>query len=579
MDLNELLSYKPAKSAGEKRALEGGERGPAPKALRTEASTGLAPHTKQNHSTSASSLDALSDEEKLKLLMSMDDDDDDDDEEVIDAGAIKRMLLSFEKKVLKNQEMRVKFPDMPDKFMESELELNDEVQKLHVMATTPEYYPILVETSTIQTILGLLSHDNSDISIAIIDLLQELSDEEAMTDSEEELEGLVDALLTEGVVALLVQNLERLDEKVREDYDGVHNILAIVENMCEVRSKEVCAAGGEQGLLAWLLKRVRVRAYDNNKLYAAEILAILLQENTPNQKVLGEKGGIDILLQSLAYYKRRDPSSTDEMEMVENLFDALCSALMFVPNRDRFLRGEGLQLMILMLKEKKMSRKSSLKVLNHAMINKEGADNCVKFIEVYGLRCLFPAFMKAPKKVIKAGGSEMEHEEHVCSIIVSLFKNVQGAQRERLVAKFVENDHEKVERLIELHFKYQRRLREADKLGKAEEEDEAERYLRQLDSGLYTLQMVDYIIAELCTSSASSIAARIGILLNQHGETLKSVKQTLYEYAENLGDSNSNADGQAAGTSAGAKSSNGKTDGSEAETSERTRLLELADKL
>lgn len=376
-----------------------------------------------------------------------------------------------------------------------------------------------------------------------------------------------------------MQNLERLDEKVKEDYDGVHNILAIMENMCEVRSKEVCAAGGEQGLLAWLLKRVRVRAYDNNKLYAAEILAILLQENTPNQKLLGEKGGIDILLQSLAYYKRRDPSSTDEMEMVENLFDALCSALMFVPNRDRFLRGEGLQLMILMLKEKKMSRKSSLKVLNHAMINKEGADNCVKFIEVYGLRCLFPAFMKTPKKVIKAGGSEKEHEEHVCSIIVSLFKNVRGAQRERLVAKFVENDHEKVERLIELHFKYQRRLREADKLGKAEEEDEAERYLRQLDSGLYTLQMVDYIIAELYTSSTSSITTRIGVLLNQHGETLKSVKQTLYEYAENLGDSNSNTDGQATETSAAVKSSNGKTDGSEAETSERTRLLELADKL
>jgi beta-catenin-like protein 1 len=112
------------------------------------------------------------------------------------------MLLSFEKKVLKNQEMRVKFPDMPDKFMESELELNDEIQKLHVVATVPEYYPILIETSAIQTILGLLNHDNSDISIAIIDLLQELTDEEAMVDSEEEMEGLVDTLLTEGVSIL-----------------------------------------------------------------------------------------------------------------------------------------------------------------------------------------------------------------------------------------------------------------------------------------------------------------------------------------------------------------------------------------
>lgn len=124
--------------------------------------------------------------------------------EVLDAGAIKRMLLSFEKKVLKNQEMRVKFPDMPDKFMESELELNDEIQKLHVVATVPEYYPILIETNIVQTILGLLSHDNSDISIAVIDLLQELSDEEAVTDSQEELEALVDTLLAEGVSRLAV---------------------------------------------------------------------------------------------------------------------------------------------------------------------------------------------------------------------------------------------------------------------------------------------------------------------------------------------------------------------------------------
>lgn len=32
-------------------------------------------------------------------------------------------------------------------------------------------------------------------------------------------------------------------------------------------------------------------------------------------------------------------------------------------NRDRFLRGEGLQLMNLMLREKKMSRNGSLKVI------------------------------------------------------------------------------------------------------------------------------------------------------------------------------------------------------------------------
>ncbi len=341
-----------------------------------------------------------------------------------------------------------------------------------------------------------------------------------------------------------MDNLDRLDEKVKEDFDGVHNTLAIIENMCEVRNSEVCQAGGKQGLLTWLLKRVRVRQYDNNKLYAAEVLAILLQGNTENQQFLGERDGIDILLQSLAYYKRRDPGSVDEIEMMENLFGSLCSALMYTPNLERFLKGEGLQLMILMLKERKMSQKSALKVLNHAMSNKEGKDNCIKFVEVYGLRSLFPSFMKTPKKILKAGGSEMEHEEHVCSIIVSLFKNIKGPHRERIINKFVENDHEKVERLMELHFKYQRRVREADlRIESQSEESEMEIYVRRLDAGLFILQMVDYIIAELNTCPTTSIGARIEKLLNQHGDSLRSVKQTLLEQAENIGDDLISAEG------------------------------------
>ena len=114
--------------------------------------------------------------------------------EQLDAAAVKRMLLSFEKHVLRNQEMRIKFPDQPDKFMESELELNDEIQSLHIISTVPEHYPILVNTNIVQTLCGLLTHDNSDISIAVVDLLQELTD----TDNEETL-GLIDSLLEEKV--------------------------------------------------------------------------------------------------------------------------------------------------------------------------------------------------------------------------------------------------------------------------------------------------------------------------------------------------------------------------------------------
>ena len=48
------------------------------------------------------------------------------------------------------------------------------------------------------------------------------------------------------------------------------------------------------------------------------------------------------------------------------------------------------------------------------------------------------------------------------SIVASLLKNCDGAQRQRLLNKFVENDHEKVDRLMELHFKYLDKVRATD---------------------------------------------------------------------------------------------------------------------
>lgn len=57
-----------------------------------------------------------------------------------------------------------------------------------------------------------------------------------------------------------------------------------------------------------------------------------------------------------------------------------------------------------------MSRTSALKVLDHGMIGPEGADNCHKFVDILGLRTIFPLFMKTPKKMKKTGASEKEHE-------------------------------------------------------------------------------------------------------------------------------------------------------------------------
>ncbi|CAM4651797.1 unnamed protein product, partial [Caretta caretta] len=95
---------------------------------------------------------------------------------------------------------------------------------------------------------------------SVVDLLQELTDIDTLHESEEGAEVLIDALVDGQVVALLVQNLERLDEGVKEEADGVHNTLAIVENMAEFRP-EMCTEAAQQGLMQWLLKRLKVSLF------------------------------------------------------------------------------------------------------------------------------------------------------------------------------------------------------------------------------------------------------------------------------------------------------------------------------
>ena len=47
--------------------------------------------------------------------------------------------------------------------MEAELDLNDIIQEMHVVATMPDLYHLLVELNAVHSLLGLLSHENTDI--------------------------------------------------------------------------------------------------------------------------------------------------------------------------------------------------------------------------------------------------------------------------------------------------------------------------------------------------------------------------------------------------------------------------------
>lgn len=310
---------------------------------------------------------------------------------VLDVKTLKKLVLSFERRLRDNLAARLKHPNQPDKFADSEVDLHDDLQKLKVLAGAPELYPDLVGLDAIPSILNLLAHENTDIAIAVVQLLQDLTDEDVLEDNDEPARVLVDALIENNVLELLVQNLHRLSDSDPDEVAAVYNTLATIENLIEVKPPAAEMVCERTRLVKWLLGKIKVREFDSNKQYASEILAILLQSSAANQKKVGQMNGVDVLLQAVAMYKSRDPKSSDEAEMLENLFDCLCCLLMPLENKERFVKAEGVELMIIIMKQKKSAYGSAVRALDFAMTKYPPA--CERFVDVLGLKTAFAAFM------------------------------------------------------------------------------------------------------------------------------------------------------------------------------------------
>lgn len=159
--------------------------------------------------------------------------------------------------------------------------------------------------------------------------------------------------------------------------------------------------------------------------------------------------------------------------------------------------------------------------------------------------------MKTPKKSKRKGLSIQEYEEHVISILSSLFQHLMGSTKTRLLSKFEENNFEKVERLIELHFKYLEKIKKVDAeiqlelqtakaKGQADDDlamDEDEIYMKRLENGLFTLQLIDYVILEVCVGNVK-VKDKLCKLITLRKGSLDKVKEIVEEYGKNLGDEN-----------------------------------------
>uniref|UniRef100_K3X709 Beta-catenin-like protein 1 N-terminal domain-containing protein n=1 Tax=Globisporangium ultimum (strain ATCC 200006 / CBS 805.95 / DAOM BR144) TaxID=431595 RepID=K3X709_GLOUD len=538
--------------------------GGADKRARDGAAESQQQTKKRKHAASAAPLS----KQELDLLLATATAQDMDQ---LDARALKSMATALDKLIKKNALLRSKYADMPEKFMDSEVALDDELTKWKQVAAAPALYPHVVELDVMPMLLGLFAHENIDIRLDVIALLAELTDVDDADASLEPTRVLVKALLDYNLLSLLVTNLYQLDvpdiEHKDEEAAGVYNSLQILENVADLEPSACEQVCKNTQILPFLMQQVRAkRPFGQNKLYASEILSILLQsgpqprktfmtreaeDDKDSKKVVKQVDLMDELLQAIAPYRKRNPATDEEEEFVENLVNSLCSVLLVPSAQTHFRHLEGLELVLRCMKDRtQFVFRGALRILDHAIMS--NARNCERLVEVGGLKILFSVFMgkktaKIKNKKVK-GTEKAKEEENTMSIMASLCALLTPEAKydvfDRFHAKFVENDMEKVDRLVDLFVKYHQRVAQSDGVeaeDDEDEEDEDERYLRRLDAGLFTLQRITHAMAHLCHFSKKT-RAYVMVKFHERSIDMELLSQILEEQLEMLLSSTSTDD-------------------------------------
>ena len=413
--------------------------------------------------------------------------------------------------------------------MSSEADLDADIKALSILSEHPELYQEFAKLGCVSSLVSLLSHENTDIAIDVIEIINELTDEDVQAE-EAQWDGLVDAMLDADLLNLLYENMSRLKEDNESDRAGVYHVLSLLENLSS-RPSVVSTVGKETQLLSWLLSRIRTSepTVTQNRQYSAEVLAILLQASPTNRAKIISLDGIDFFLQLLSPYRKRDPAKgTEEEEFVENLFDCVTCCVDDSEGKAKFVEAEGIELCLIMLREGKMSKARALRLLDHALGGTSGGACCERIVEAAGLKVTFGLFMKK---------QDSETMEHLLGIFSSMLRSLPAneAARIRLLAKFVEKDYQVLSRVVQLRREYVSKMAAIDReiklekteLSSEEQTEKADEWLsRRLDAGLYVLQTVDVILAWLV---AEDDGARIKIEneLADRDDSLKDVKATL----------------------------------------------------
>lgn len=100
------------------------------------------------------------------------------DIESFDAKNVKKLAFQLQRRFKENSELRLKYQNDPEKFMNSEIELDMAIENLGRLVDHPELYPNFIQTHVVQILIKLMDHENVDIASSTAQFIQAITDSE-----------------------------------------------------------------------------------------------------------------------------------------------------------------------------------------------------------------------------------------------------------------------------------------------------------------------------------------------------------------------------------------------------------------
>lgn len=427
--------------------------------------------------------------------------------------------------VNQNAMQRIKFINEPQQYMESELSLYEQLTALQAIAANSQLYRHLLDNQNLlSTLTQLLGHENTDICASVVALFLEWIDPALLVEDPDLISvlGTLASQILEDAWETIVANLPRFQQQTTGTYEsqdqnlkGIENSLSLMENLLEldlVIPNGLVARDNDMSVAAYMVKETRIvswffqqvqREDTSSELRGRymELLAFVAQREDvygilpdwsklpitsvsstvdgepPKEKKRKEESieGVEVLLQIIGNFRKKQPGDDDEVELLENACVSLSSCMSFsTVNISAFMEGQGIELVMRCLKERVHAGGSTLKLLDFFGGEKTHKVACEHFVELGGLKYIFPIFLgsRIPKlapsqaTTVKAK-REWLHSIETQSILIlyALSRHLDEKSPEdgkaRFLAKFVQ-DNRKCDRLVELLISYDRRARKAE---------------------------------------------------------------------------------------------------------------------